>query len=428
MTTGLVGRVAELAGLSAALDRAADGRGGVLLVRGEAGIGKTRLVEELAGRARARDMTVLRGRCIDLAGSAVPYYALIEALRAAGPAAAGSLPMPGLSVGTQNPGLSGGGQLRVFDDVRDLLTGAAPLLLVLEDLHWADESTVDFVAYLARATGDRGIAVVATYRADEIEPAGALSRLTVELQRAGDADVVDLAPLPADDLCVLLEAGAGRELPEELTTTIVERSGGNPFFAQELLAAAERGERALPRLVRDAVLQRVAGVDDDCRAVLRVAAAIGRDVPYRLLVALGPIAEPALGAALRDAVDHGILVPDPDAVAFRFRHALLAEAVYATILPGEREALHERIARALAAAGGNPRRAGPALERGAPAGGGAGGGAGRRAGRGGGVRPRRGGRPPGAGGRGCGPRCRRPRRSPVPTCRPSWPARPSWPT
>jgi DNA-binding CsgD family transcriptional regulator/tetratricopeptide (TPR) repeat protein len=335
----LVGRVAELAALSAALDRAADGRGGVLLVRGEAGIGKTRLVEELADRARARDMTVLRGRCIDLAGSVAPYHALIEALRAASGGAAFD---------------GAGGQLRVFDDVRDLLTDATPLLLVLEDLHWADESTVDFVAYVARAAGDRGIVVVATYRADEIAPAGALLRLTVELQRAGDAGVLDLAPLTAGELSALLEEAAGRELPEELTSTIAMRSGGNPFFAQELLAAAERGERALPRLLRDAVLQRVAGVDDDCRAVLRVAAAIGRDVPYRLLVALGPVGGAALDAALRAAVEHGILMPDPDAVAFRFRHALLAEAVYATILPGEREALHERIAGALAAAGGEP--------------------------------------------------------------------------
>jgi tetratricopeptide (TPR) repeat protein len=139
--------------------------------------------------------------------------------------------------------------------------------------------------------------------------------------------------------------------PPEIAITIYERSEGNPFFAEELLAAAARGDEMLPRVLHDALLQRVARLDAVSRSVLRMAAAAGRDVCYALLAAVISLPEHQLLESLEQAVEHGVLVADQHAGAYRFRHALLAEVVYATLLPGEREAVHGRLARAL---GDNP--------------------------------------------------------------------------
>jgi ATP/maltotriose-dependent transcriptional regulator MalT len=352
---GIVGRSAELAGLGAALDEAASGRGSTVLIAGEAGIGKTRLVGALAKLAGEIGAVVLRGRCIELVGPGVSYFALLEALRSA-PATGSGLPI-GLAARADRSGADeladraqGDVQQRLFEELRgtlDAVAATAPLVLVVEDLHWADASTLDFVSFLSRTIRDRRILLVVTYRIDDVRPGDPLARLAVELVRGREARVVELPPLGTAELRRLLEATAGRALPADLTDTIFARSGGNPFFAEELLAAADRGEPALPRLLRVALLQRVARISPAGQAVLRVAAAFGRDVPYRLLAALSPVPEPQVAEALRHAVEHDVLVPDRAAGAYRFRHALLAEAVYGTLLPGEAEPLHERLARAL---------------------------------------------------------------------------------
>jgi DNA-binding GntR family transcriptional regulator/DNA-binding Lrp family transcriptional regulator len=156
-----------------------------------------------------------------------------------------------------------------------------------------------------------------------------------------------LRPLPRDAVLALL-SGSGRDtLPLEIATQIAERSEGNPFFADELRIAAERGESALPPGMRDLLLARIAELDATGRAALRIAAAAGRDVSFRLLAAVVPVDELALAEALRAAVDHGVLVPVHATASFRFRHALFADAVYETLLPGERELTHARLARAL---------------------------------------------------------------------------------
>ena len=331
----LVGRSAELAVARTALDDAASGRGSTVLVGGEAGIGKTRLVAELAEGAREAGVLVLPGRCIELVGPGVPYFAVLEALGSVGAAPGG----PYDAVDRAD------GPVRLYEAVRatlDELAARAPVVFVVEDLHWADASTLGFVAYLARVIGHRRILLVGTYRSDEVRPDHPLARLAVELVRARDARAVELPPLGPDDLRALLEGVAGSPLPDELTSAITARSGGNPFFAEELLAAAGRGADGLPDLLREALRQRVARVDPAGQDALRVAAAFGRDVPYRLLATLAP--GPGLDTALRQAVEHGVLVPDQAAGTYRFRHALLAEAVYATLLPGERERLHAQLA------------------------------------------------------------------------------------
>jgi len=367
----LVGRVAELAELTAALADAQRGRGRAMLVAGEAGIGKTRLVNELAGRARDDGATVLIGRCFGVVDTPAPYLPLLDALRTRpgveGPGVEGpGVEGPGLDPpGLDPPGLDPPGDLlraaaesgpspdaraRIFEGLGralDAMAEPGPLLLVVEDLHWADVSTLDFVGYLSRGIHDRRMALVATYRDDELTPGDPLFRLVVELVRARDAEVLELPPLSRQEARHLVEISARGGPTSDLIDAVVERAGGNPFFAEELLAAAERDEAELPRLLRDALLQRVARIGADGRSVLRLAAAIGRDAPYGLLSELTPLPQPRLDDALREAVDHGVLVPDHEAATYRFRHALLAEAVYGTILPGEAQRLHQRLALAL---------------------------------------------------------------------------------
>jgi DNA-binding CsgD family transcriptional regulator len=360
----LVGRADELQRLEAALAEAADGRGSTVLIAGEAGIGKTRLASELGERAREAGAMVLSGRCIDLVGSGLPYLPLVEALRRLRGSPALSdvssslreLPrlVPELSApGTPVPLDAGGpdSQLRLFEEtlaVLERVGAVAPVVVVLEDLHWADGSTLDLVSFLAHAAREQRLLLVATYRSDEIESESSLRRLVTELLRAREAVALALEPLGRDEVARLLATIADWPLPAERATEICERSEGNPFFAEELVAAAERGEDTLPQVLRDVLLQRLAGLDGETQSLLRVAAAAGRDVPYRVLAAVAPLSEPELVEALRRAVEHDVLVPDQPAGSFRFRHALLAEAIYTTVLPGEREELHARLARALA--------------------------------------------------------------------------------
>ena len=159
--------------------------------------------------------------------------------------------------------------------------------------------------------------------------------------------MLELEPLSQRDVEALIAASGAGPLPARARRGDRARSEGNPFFARELLAAAARGETALPPVLRDALLGHIAVLGADAAAVLRVAAVAGRDVSYGLLASVLPFGELQLAGALRDAVEHDVLVADQAASAFRFRHALFAEAVHGTLLPGEREVLHERLARTL---------------------------------------------------------------------------------
>jgi DNA-binding CsgD family transcriptional regulator/tetratricopeptide (TPR) repeat protein len=335
-----VGRVGELAELGRALDAAQAGIGTTVLVGGDAGIGKTTLAAELAKRAGDAGFEVLLGRAIDLVGTELPYQPYVEALRPLGEP-------------WQVDGKKPDSQLRVFETTLALLAdraAAAPVLLVLEDLHWADASTIDLTVFLAHNLDDRRMLLLATYRADEPPSAERMRRLANAVRRSGSALVVELQPLERNELTALL-AGHVDCLPAAVADTIVARSEGNPFFAEELLAAAGDGSGKLPRGLRDLLLQRVSRLDPAAQGMLRVAAAAGRDVGYALLQAAAQVPEHDLREFLHQAVEHGVLVADQDTGGFRFRHALLAEAIYATILPGEREELHARLADVLANSG-----------------------------------------------------------------------------
>ena len=353
-----VGRERELGQLERALDATQAGSGTTALVTGEAGIGKTRLASELATRARDARFEVLLGRSIDLVGTELPYHPFVEAL-----GSLGAVP--------RVDGQTAGSQLRVFQETLALLfdrAAAAPLLLVLEDLHWADTSTLDLVVFLAHNLHGRRVLLLATFRADERSSAERMRRLAERVRRSGSALVLELGPLQRDELAALLAAHADAPPSAALTDAIVARSEGNPFFAEELFAAADDQTGELPRGLRDLLLQRVARLDPATQSLLRLAAAAGSDVGYPLLRAVAELPEHDVRESLRRAVEHDVLVAEQATGSFRFRHALLAEAIYATILPGEREELHARLAHELAgsaaAAGGaraatGPRRVAP---------------------------------------------------------------------
>jgi DNA-binding CsgD family transcriptional regulator/tetratricopeptide (TPR) repeat protein len=321
-----VGRTHEFGQLERALDSARAGSGATVLIAGEAGIGKTTMVAELANRARNAGMTVLLGRSMDLLGTELPYQPFAEALRTLG-----------------KPWQAPGSQLAAFDETLAILTASAPLLLVLEDLHWADTSTLDLVVYLAHNIDDRPILLLATFRGDEPSSNARMRRLADGVRHSGSAVVVDLGPLTRDEVIELL---AGRA-EGSVVDAIVARSEGNPFFAEELLAAHDD----VPLRVRDLLLRRASGLDDRTQILLRLTAAAGRDVAYPLLCAAAELPERDVRESLRRAVEHGVLVADQASGTFRFRHALLAEAVYGTILPGEREELHGRLAHELSRSG-----------------------------------------------------------------------------
>ena len=378
---GFVGRAAELARLEQALDAATAGHGATALIAGPAGIGKTRLTGELAERARRRGATVLTGRCIDLVGAALPYFPLVEALRplrgtrrprrAAG---ARRACCPARRSPRPRTGNAGESQLHLFEAVRtalDRLSATAPVVLVLEDLHWADASTLDLLAFLAHAVHDGRVLIVATWRQDAVRKDDAMHRLASGLRRRRVAFTVELGPLARDELATLVARESDAPLRPELVESVCARAEGNPFFAEELIAAALRDEPELPELLQDALLADFERLQAPTRAVVRFAAAAGRAVSPAVLTAAMPLGEAQIVEALREAVDHGLLVPDradgelpiPPRPHRRggVRHAAAGRARGRARAPRPRPRLRRRARR----------RAGGALDRGAAAGGGA---------------------------------------------------------
>jgi DNA-binding CsgD family transcriptional regulator len=367
----LVGRSAELVRLRAALELAVGGQSGATLVAGEAGIGKTRLVSAFADLARAEGAEVLQGGCIPLGEGALPYAPVVEALRGlirrtpdeeldalAGPGRselARLVPDLGPVGGEAASDLSiGSAQGRLFElllGVLERLAAARPVVFVVEDLHWSDQSTRDLLGFLVRNL--RGaVLLVLTYRSDELHRRHPLMPFLAELGRAAGVDRLELQPFDGPESAAQLRAIAGRDLDPALLESIHARSGGNAFFAEELLAAAgEDGDSELPQTLRDVLLARVADLAEPTQEFLRVASAAGQRVDPELLASALAMDASGLYDALRESVTHQVLVPDPTAGVERyaFRHALLQEAVYDDLLPGERTRLHAAFARTLEA-------------------------------------------------------------------------------
>ena len=365
-----VGRTEELGRLLGVLERAEGGQPAVGLVAGDAGVGKTRLLSELADRATVRGTRVLVGGCLEVGDVGLPYVPFADAFRDLGThpgeadlaaplvAAVRSLGRLLPTVASQpapSPPGDGFEQLQLFDGVLSLLvriSELAPLLLVIEDLHWADRSTRDLLAFLVRTLRSGRVALVASYRSDELHRRHPLRPLLAELLRVPDLERIELSPFNRAELVQHLEAVAGQRPPAAAVDRILARSEGNAFFAEELVAAgAIQTDVALPDALADLLLDRIEGLSDQAQEILKVAAVAGRRVGHELLAAAAARPEPELERALREAVAGQVLVADPATESYRFRHALLQEAVYVDLLPGERSRLHATYARLLADSG-----------------------------------------------------------------------------
>jgi DNA-binding CsgD family transcriptional regulator/tetratricopeptide (TPR) repeat protein len=359
-----VGRVEELDVLEAALERATNSKPAVVLVGGEAGVGKTRLVAELAARCATDGTRVVTGGCVPVGDGALPYAPIVEGLRAL-VSDLGASAVRGL-IGPSWPELArllpalgvppaGGGppdqaaQARLFELLLGMLGQLAqetPLLLVVEDLQWADRSTRDLLAFLARNLRRERLLVVVSYRNDE-PGTDWLRPYLVVLDRSGHAQRVALPRLDRAETLAQLVGILGAAPPDELVDAVFGRSDGNPYFTEELLGAIRAGSGGLPPTLRDLLHGRVQALPELARQVLAVVAVAGRRVSHQLLAAVAGLEAQALVQALRAAVADQLLVTRPGEDGYELRHALLAEVIQADLLPGERAQLHAAYARAL---------------------------------------------------------------------------------
>src|SRR5215207_262306 len=358
----LIGREQELTALLAALDRAGDGQASAVCLAGESGVGKSRLLDELTGRAERAGGHVLVGECVTLAAGELPYGAIRAALRPLGPEL-GTLPeidreqlarlLPQLGTpGAPTAGLAATGeplgQAHLFEvllGVLGRLGETATVVLAIEDVHWADASTLDFLSFLIANVRRERLLVVCTYRTDELHRRHPLRPFLAQHERRSNVTRLDLAPFTFDELHAMVQAVLGATPDDGLVRRLHARAEGNAFFTEELLAAAAR-DPALPASVHDALMLRIEQLPATTQHVLRVAATHGRLVGHRLLAAATAIPEPELHEALREAVAHHVLARR-DAETFAFRHALFVEALTTDSLPGERAGFHLALALAL---------------------------------------------------------------------------------
>ncbi len=370
-----VGRVEELTALLGAMGLAAAGSPTVTLVGGDAGTGKTRLLNQLVGAAEATGALTLLGSCVQVGDYGLPYLPIIDALRAVEadpdgavvlkeeaavrPALARllpqlqSVPEPAAGSGPSSVPDDSMAQGQLFEALLRVLTvlsARRTVVLVLEDLHWADRSTRDFLAFLARTLRDGRIAVVASYRTDDLHRRHPLRPLLAELTRLPHVRRIDLPPFSRAEIAELLDSVVGSAVDIALVEQVYARSEGNAFFAEELVraGAADPRRTRLPDQLTDILLGRVEQLSQSGQLAVRVAAVAGRRVPHDLLLAAAD--SPDWDEGLRNAVEAGLLTTDGD--TYEFRHALYQEAVYGDLLPGERVRLHARFAELLAEGGG----------------------------------------------------------------------------
>ena len=366
----LIGRVAELAELEAALRDAADGRPSLAFVAGESGVGKSRMVSEFARRTRDGGARVAIGECVELGEEELPYAPIVSVLRSLareGDAVLDELPagvraelatlLPELgrdTAGRAPDELRANettlGQPRLFEALLTLLDQLGrdqPFALVLEDIHWADRSTRAFLVFLGRSLWSERVLVIATYRSDELHRRHPLRPLLAELERDTRARRIELTRLSRDELGELLADILGGPSDDELVERLYARSEGNPLFTEELLAARLDGRGGLPTTLRDALMVRIERLSEPAQEVLRLLSA-ARILSHDVLADASGLGGSELRAVVREAAESNVIVADARG-RYQFRHALLREVVHDDLLPGEHAELHLALARALEA-------------------------------------------------------------------------------
>jgi DNA-binding CsgD family transcriptional regulator len=353
----MVARADALASLNSALAQAAEGSPRIVLVTGEAGLGKTRLAREFVTRVRATSQPVWWGNCVPLQAGALPYAPIVAALRDAG------LPAELTDGAAHVPAQPGHAPARLFEQVLRLLgrlAAATTGVLVIEDVHWADAATQDLVRFLAANLQAERLLLLLTVRTDEPNIAASVRGLLAELRRSERTEPVELEPLGEDDTRLQIAGLVGGDATDALAEWVHARAEGNPYFAEELLATVNGREDAggLPASLREVLLARMAGLPGPSRRVLQVTATAGRAIHHDLLRRAAALEDSDLATALRALLDAHLLVCDHEQERYSFRHALAREAVYGELLPPERRSLHSALASAFADLVAEPGRGG----------------------------------------------------------------------
>jgi DNA-binding CsgD family transcriptional regulator len=368
----LVGRAAEMAALETALEAVRHGEPAALLIGGEAGMGKTRLIGEFTAAARAVGAQVLTGACLELGADGLPYgpftAMLRELVRDAGPGEiAGLLPSDGRaarelsrllpelangtpadSTGSTNALSAGEARAHLFEGFLTLLerlAGQGPVVLIIEDMHWADRSSRDLLAFLTgyqRTVGN--LLIVVTYRSDELHRTHPLRPLLAELARIEWVDKTELAPLTRGEAEEFAAAVLGKAPDRSFADAVFDRAQGNPLFTEELLSSGGECD-TVPDTLADLLLQAVRRLPEDTQEVLRIATAGSGVISPALLSKVTGLDAGQLAAAIRPAVAANVLVTSGG--GYTFRHALIQEAVHLDLLPGEHAAVHGRFADAI---------------------------------------------------------------------------------
>ncbi|PRX63098.1 regulatory LuxR family protein [Nonomuraea fuscirosea] len=353
-----VGREEELAALAESFDEAIKGKVTAVLLGGEAGVGKTRLVQRFAASRTAGGAHVLFGGCVELSTEGLAYApftaALRQLVREQGPAAvAGLLPegaerdlarlLPEFGEPSRD-GETETGRARLFEQFLSLLERLAehrPTILVIEDIHWADRSSRDLIAFLSRNLHTPQVLIVMTYRSDDLHRQHPLRPVLAELGRVHGVHRLDLPRLSRDEVAQQMTAILGRTPAYGKVDTVYERSEGIPLFVEAMLESGD--ECTFPDSMQDLILGCVERLPEETQRVLRVAAAGGNRVGHALLAAVSGLSDVDLETALRPAI-MGNVLQIADSRAYVFRHSLIREAVHDELLPGEHQRLHSRFA------------------------------------------------------------------------------------
>jgi mannose-6-phosphate isomerase-like protein (cupin superfamily)/tetratricopeptide (TPR) repeat protein len=369
-TVPLVGRERELAALKAAATAAAEGRPGAVLISGEAGIGKTRLLAALLEALPVPDTLVLGSRCIDMGDPGLHHLAvvdLVRALRARGqPGIDSVLERHPLVTALVTPGGPADGEadraderagesrrLQLVDAMATVLAEVAelhgPVVVAVEDLQWVDEASAEFFRFLLSRISSERIVLVATVRTDGLQVRPRARRFLSELGRLPRVQRLDLEPFGVEEVATYLEL-TDRPADAGHAGEVLRRTGGNPYFVHVLSAATGGGvvaDEGLPRSLADLLVGRLDGLPDDARAVARAAAVVAHPVPDRVLREMVGLSPDAMEAAVRSCVSEGLL--HPVGADHAFAHDLMRAAVYDDLMPGERVRLHAAYANVLEA-------------------------------------------------------------------------------
>ena len=382
-----VGREAELRQLHKAFDTAMSGEGSLFMVVGEPGIGKTTICDQLATYAKLRGGTTLVGHCYEEGSLSLPYLAFVEAMRsyvldrdadglrsdlgsgASEVARIVSEVRDRLDVEPSDPGDPEQDRYRLMQSVTSFLTNAAtvqPLVIVLEDLHDADNGTLDMLTYVSRNLSGARLMIVGTYRDVEVDRSHPLSSALAELRRVANFDRIGLRGLTADEVQRMMTAISGHDVPSGTSEAVYRQTEGNPLFVQEVLRyLVEEGvlvredgrparqtppEMRIPEGLVDVIGKRLSRLSSEANSVLSTAAVIGREFRFDVLEKVAGLSEDDLFAALEEAQGAAVVEEQTSAgagVSFRFAHAFFRQTLYDETFTPRRIRLHQQVGQAL---------------------------------------------------------------------------------